>query len=179
MMIKYSALLFLFITSCGLRETSEQYDNPLIGTWSLSYYYCSDNFLDTTSKEDYLMTDATDIQVIFNGNKISYSSVGVCTTSSQGIYSVSYDNTTSGTLDIGNVVTGGTTCSESIADRGDSGVGVVEVPTTMDGVNTNNRNWFIDKSNTTLYIENFTNFSGSSNILVCNGDCVCRGVFNK
>jgi hypothetical protein len=125
------------------------------------------------------MTDTTNIQVVFNGSQISYSSVGVCTTSSQGIYTVNYENTTSGLINITNVVTGGTSCTEDITDRGDSNVGTVTIPTTMDGVDTQDRSWFMDESSNTLYIENFTNFTGSSDILACNGDCICRGVFSK
>ncbi len=172
-------LLFLFFwVSCGLRESTEEYDNPLEGTWVLTEYNCAETFTETVGKEIYDFEDSSiDITVKFDASKITYNSVGTCTTSSYGAYSLVYDESESGQIDISNVVSGGTTCTEDVTDSGDDLVGTVSVNTTMDGTDTQDLEWFIESN--VLYIQNFTNFYGSSDIFVCNGECICRGTFTK
>ncbi len=169
----------MFLMSCGLKITEEVDENVLIGTWTLDSISCGSTFSTTTEKERFIVTGTSTVTLTIEGNKITYASSGACTTSSTALYSTNFNGSSTGVLDITDVLTGGTTCSESLTDTGQNSVGTLSVPTTMDGTFSKSLNWLVTNGRDIFELKYYANFNGSGVSVSCNDECICKGIFKK
>ena len=173
-------LIFLFTNSaCGLKITEEVDDNILLGTWNLTAISCLSSAESTIELERYVFPSTIQVKIIFSGSKITYSAVGTCSTSSVGLYSTNFNGTSTGMLDIINVITGGITCSETLTDSGLGTVGDQSITTTLDGNYSQGLNWLITNERDTLELSYYTGYNGSSTVTTCEGNCYCKAIFRK
>ncbi|MAX65614.1 MAG: hypothetical protein QF441_13945 [Bacteriovoracaceae bacterium] len=173
-------LIFLFfMTSCGLKVTEEVHENVLQGEWTLDKIVCSSSFNSDDVIENYEFDNSTQVKLTIKGLNISYSASGVCSTSSTGILVTNFNGSSTGVLDLVNIITGGVTCSESLLDNSDDSVGSVSIPTTLDGSQSKDLNWLVTNAEDVMELSHFSGFKGSSEATSCNSNCHCRGIFLK
>jgi hypothetical protein len=179
--MKYILLIFIFtMSACGLKITEEVDENVLLGTWELATIICYESEENLLEMERYVIPSSLAIHIEFNGSKVRYSASGAsCATSSIGLYSTNFNGTSTGVLDITDVVTGGETCYETITDSGLGTVGDVNVTTNLDGHYSKNLNWLITNERDILDLTYYSNFRGSANSLTCEEECYCKSVFRK
>lgn len=178
--MKYILLSFLFIfNSCGLKITENVDDNVLLGTWSLNAISCYSSKESTIEIERYSIPNSLNITLTFSGNKATYAASGVCTTSSVGLYSTNFNGTSTGILDIIDVLTGGETCEEDLEDSGVSSVGTHSISTTLDGTYSTNLEWLVTNERDILELTYFTGFRGSANETACGATCYCKAQFRS
>lgn len=175
-MIRYLYLL-IFLTSCGLRDSQTLSDNVFQGEWTLTRIGCYVSSSTDSEIETYEISNVSDISFSVVGSQFEYTSKGTCTTSSFGRYNTDFDGTGIGSVSFYNVVTGGTTCTETVQDSGTSGVPDQTITTTF--TNANNLRWVYSELNSTLEIEFFANFKGSGEQSTCNSNCFCTALFTN
>lgn len=164
---------------CGLRESRTTNENVFVGTWKMDRISCGLSSTNRTEIERYETNTVFTVTMKFAGSTFEYTSSGTCTTSSTGRYNTSFDGTSEGKVDFYDVLTGGTTCSESVSDSGTNTVGPQTISTTFTAPNTSGLIWIYDGTSGTLEIEYFAAFNGSSESVTCSGQCFCTAVFSK
>lgn len=180
-MIK-KTFLFLFIlslTGCGLKIKSEVDDNILLGTWNLNRITCAKDEASEAELEKYIFDGAVAVTIVFSDSRVAYTAAGVCSTSTNGLYSTNFNGTSTGVLDITDVETAGVTCTESITDTGLSTVGNITITTSLIATYSKSLNWLITNERDILVLEYYGNFQGSTDARTCSGNCYCKGIFTK
>lgn len=169
-------ILLVFTQACGLKITNEIDDNVLIGSWELSNISCYNNQNESTIFEDYDMT-SHNIKFIFDGTSFSYEvNSALCTSTSYGRYSTNFNGTSTGELDLINIISSGT-CDVTQSDDGPNSVGVTTITTEVLPSTSDDLFWLVNGDS--LEFEFGTGFRGSSNNPGCQGLCFCKGFYTK
>lgn len=173
-------IIFFLSSACGLKVREDLSENVLLGSWKLTKLSCLSSTDSSVEKEKYEFDSKATIVISFIENKINYSSSeGACSTSSTGNYITNFNGTSTGVLDIVDVITGGTSCEESISDSSSNSVGTTVIPTTLTGAFSTNLSWVVSTERDFLELDYFTNFKGSISDSGCAEACVCKAYFSK
>ncbi len=163
---------------CGLKVTSEVYDNLLFANWDLTKIECYQTATRSNLLEEYPIDANTEATLNFKSNsEFTYEVHGSCTTNAYGRYSSDFDGDDNDTVTLFKVVTGNT-CEIDITDNGASKVGVTSVDFTLLESLSSDLYWKVTDG-TTLNIKLPTNFTGSNESTVCAEKCFCYGVFTQ
>lgn len=176
--LKFSFVFLFFLSSCGLKVSQEVSDNVLLGEWSLDKVQCGDEFDLTVETELYYFeSNSIDVGLTFDGSRLSYKSIGDCTTTSTGIYKTDFNGTSKGVVDFYDIITGGTTCFETINEI-KTGTDQ-SVRTTLDGTFSEDMDWKVSEDRSTLYLTYPNGLEGSSETTGCALSCYCRAKFDR
>jgi hypothetical protein len=179
-MKKSIILVSLFtVMSCGLKITETVNDNVLLGKWVLEKIYCLSSLDAVDYTELYLADGVVTTALTIEGSRFEYTAIGVCTTSSSGLYSTSFNGTSTGVLDFVEVTTGGLTCVEEFTDSGLNNVGLTNITTNLSGLYSSDLSWLVSADKKSLELGYYSDFKGSAHVDGCEGACSCFAVFSK
>ncbi len=175
-----SSLILITSLSCGLRKSGETYSNPLIKNWvhaGVECYYPDDR---GDLKELYLKGDFETGEFNVEPGSFSYSltkSNGTaCNTSASGSYAISFTTTTSGSIDISDLVTS-PTCEVVLEDSRGSGNNAVTFGFLGNTNSLNDLEWrIVDKK---LRIRTSSEYKGSNIGSYCVSSCTCYNIFSS
>ena len=93
------------------------------------------------------------------------------------IYKTDFNGTSKGVVDFYDIITGGTTCFETINEI-KTGTDQ-SVRTTLDGTFSEDMDWKVSEDRSTLYLTYPNGLEGSSETTGCALSCYCRAKFDR
>lgn len=162
------------MSSCGLRQDSESFLNPLIGTWNLAEIECYD--AEGNRDEEYKVSSSEQVQMIFQSRTFRYAvSDGTCITSAEASYRLGFKAEKKGTTTYSKFTLSSEGCTISINDS--SSGQPYDVPFGMTALDEDSQdlNWEINDAGY-LVLQVSTGFKGSDSG-ACAAECTCSGLY--